>query len=167
MISLVVAMARNRVIGAAGGMPWHLPADLQRFKKITMGRPVIMGRRTFESIGRPLRGRANIVVTRRRDWNPGGVLLARGFEAALEAARQVGGEGEVFVIGGGELFRQALPIAGRMYITRIEADIEGDARFPDFDEAEWRLVREEIRESDPQNPYACRFEVWERGKPTP
>lgn len=161
MISLVVAMARNHVIGSAGRMPWHLPADLRRFKEITMGRPVIMGRKTFESIGRPLPGRTNIVVTRRHGWNPSGVIVARGLPQALQAAVQ--GEGEVFVIGGGELFEQALPIARRLYITRIEADIEGDTRFPEIEEAQWRLVRKEVREADEKNPYRCHFEVWERG----
>jgi dihydrofolate reductase len=160
MISLVVAMARNRVIGASGRMPWHLPADLRRFKEITLGRPIIMGRKTFESIGRPLPGRTNIVVSRRLDWSPPGLVVTRSLDEALEAARR--DPGEVFVIGGGELFVQALPNAGRLYVTQIEADVEGDTRFPEIDPSVWRVVREEVREADAKNPYRCRFQVWER-----
>ncbi|HLG42419.1 MAG TPA: dihydrofolate reductase [Planctomycetota bacterium] len=158
MLSLIVAMARNRVIGAGGKLPWHLPADLKRFKQITMGRPVIMGRKTFESIGKPLPGRTNIVVTRRRGWTAKGCLAAHSLEEAIAAA----GEGEVFVIGGGELYAAALRHADRLYVTEVDADVPGDTRFPELDMSRWRLVEETTREPDESNPYRCRFRVLEK-----
>ncbi len=158
MLSLIVAMARNRVIGAGGKLPWHLPADLKRFKEITMGRPVIMGRKTFESIGKPLPGRTNIVVTRRRSWTAKGCRVAHSLEEAIAAA----GEGEVFVIGGGELYAAALPQADRLYLTEVDADVPGDVRFPEVDLSRWRLVEEATHEADAKNPYRCRFRVLEK-----
>ena len=158
MLSLVVAMARNRVIGAGGRLPWHLPADLKRFKEITMGRPVIMGRKTFESIGKPLPGRVNIVVTRRRGWSAPGCRAAGTLEEAIAAA----GAGEVFVIGGGELYAAALPRADRLYVTEVDAEVPGDTHFPEVDLSRWRLVEETVREPDEKNAYRCRFRVYER-----
>lgn len=155
VISLVAAMARNRVIGAGGRMPWHLPEDLKRFKKLTMGAPLIMGRKTHDSIGGPLPGRRNIVVTRR----PGAIF--RGCEVAhsLDEALALAGDApEVFVIGGAELYRAALPRAERLYLTRIDAEYPGDTVFPEFDPADWRETARE-----PGAGFA--FVAYERARP--
>jgi dihydrofolate reductase len=133
-ISLIVALAENRVIGRDNALPWRLSADLKRFRAITMGKPVIMGRKTFESIGRPLDGRHNIVVTRSADFHPQGVTVVGSIDEALARA----GDLEAMVIGGASLYAQTLPLADRMYLTKIHAAFEGDARFPDYDPAQWR-----------------------------
>jgi dihydrofolate reductase len=138
--ALVAALARNRVIGAGNRLPWRLPADLARFKRLTMGAPVIMGRKTRESIGRPLPGRRNIVVTRAPAAAWEGCLVAHSLEEALALARDAA---EAFVIGGAELYAQALPRAERLYLTLIDADCPGDAWFPEFDPAAWREVARE------------------------
>ncbi|HEY3176566.1 MAG TPA: dihydrofolate reductase [Candidatus Polarisedimenticolia bacterium] len=157
-LSLIAAMARNRVIGRAGAIPWHLPDDLRHFKQITMGRWLIMGRRTFESIGRPLPGRTTVVVTRRPDYAPDGVIIAHSIEEALELAR---GEEEVFVAGGAQIYEATLPIAERLHLTLIEAEYEGDAFFPTLDYARWRLAREEHRPAAGNAP-AHSFATYER-----
>jgi dihydrofolate reductase len=140
VISLVAAMARNRVIGAGNRLPWRLPEDLKRFKRITMRAPVIMGRKTHESIGKPLPGRRNIVVTRQPGARWDGCEVAGSLDAALALA---GDAPEVFVIGGGELYRLALPRADRLYLTLIDADYAGDAFFPEIDPREWRETARE------------------------
>lgn len=140
LVALVAALAHRRVIGVANRLPWHLPEDLQRFKRLTMGAPVIMGRRTHESIGRPLPGRRNIVVTRQTQAAWPGCEVAHSLEEALTLAGDVP---EVFVIGGAELYAQALPRADRLYLTLIDADYEGDAFFPAFDHKEWREIGRE------------------------
>ena len=132
---LVAAVATNGVIGAKGGMPWRLPTDLKHFKALTLGHPVIMGRRTWESIGGPLPGRENIVVTRTRGYEARGASIAASLEAALALCA---GEPVAFVIGGGELYRAALPLAHGLALTEIHRDYEGDARFPEFDRGAWR-----------------------------
>lgn len=128
IVTIIAAMAENRVIGKDGVMPWHIPDDLARFKSITMGHPVIMGRKTFESLGRPLPGRQNIVLTRREGYAPEGVTVARTLEEALELA---GVAREVFICGGGEVYREALPLAGRILLTVIHGAYGGDAVFPE------------------------------------
>jgi dihydrofolate reductase len=140
VISLVAALARNRVIGSGNRLPWHLPEDLRRFKRLTMGAPVIMGRKTHESIGKALPGRRNIVVTRQAGARFEGCEVAGSLEAALALAGDVP---EVFVIGGAELYRLALPRADRLYLTLIDANYDGDAFFPEFDPAEWRETARE------------------------
>lgn len=144
IVSLVAALARNRVIGAGDRLPWHLPEDLRRFKRLTMGAPVIMGRKTHQSIleqaGRPLPGRRNIVVTRQADARWDGCEVARSLDDAIALA---GEAPEVFVIGGAELYRLALPRADRLYLTLIDADYEGDTFFPAFDPADWRETARE------------------------
>ena len=140
LVSLVAALARNRVIGAGNRMPWHLPEDLRRFKRLTMGAPVIMGRKTHQSIGKPLPGRRNIVVTRRPGAAWAGCEVAHSLGAALALAA---GAPEVFVIGGAELYRLALPRADRLYLTLIDADYAGDALFPEIDPAQWRETARE------------------------
>ncbi len=134
LVSLVAALARNRVIGAGGRLPWSLPEDLKRFKRLTMGAPVIMGRKTHESIGRPLPGRRNIVVTRQPGASWGGCEVARSLDAALVIA---GDAPEVFVIGGAALYALALPRADRLYLTLIDAAYPGDVSFPEFDPVDW------------------------------
>ena len=140
LIALVAALARNRVIGVGNRLPWRLPEDLARFKRLTMGASVIMGRKTRESIGRPLPGRRNIVVTRRRDATWEGCVVAHSLDAALALADDAAA---AFVIGGAELYAQAMPRAARLYLTLIDADYAGDAWFPEFDAAEWREVARE------------------------
>ncbi len=164
-LSIIVAMSENRVIGANNQLPWHLPEDLKYFKRITMGHPIIMGRKTFESIGRPLPGRSNIVVTRQRDWSAPGVIVASDIEGALrQAALEVQNEAdqEVFVIGGGELFRQTLDKVSRLYLTQVHARVDGDAYFPDFQREQWREIERMDYDSDQNNPYAYSFLVLDR-----
>lgn len=143
-IVLVAAMARGNVIGADGGMPWHLPEDLRRFKALTLGRPLVMGRRTFDSIGRPLPGRTSIVITRDRDWSHPGVQTVDGLDAALELAGTF--SPEVMVIGGGQIYAQAIPLADRLEITHIDRDVDGDTYFPEIDPATWVADAQEPHE---------------------
>jgi dihydrofolate reductase len=145
LVTLVVASAANGVIGARGALPWHLPADLKHFKAKTLGRPVVMGRRTHESIGRPLPGRLNIVVTRQPDYPAPGCTVVGSLDAAFAAA---GDAPEVCVIGGGELYREVLPRADRVELTEIHADFEGDAHFPPLDRTQWREVAREPHEGE-------------------
>lgn len=144
LLCIIAAVSANRVIGAGGRLPWHLPEDLQFFKAQTLGCPVIMGRRTWESIGRPLPGRRNIVVTRNRAFQAAGATTAASLE---EAIAQCAGEARVFVIGGGDLYRAALPLADRIMLTEIRRAYDGDAHFPDFDRRQWRATRREPRVS--------------------
>ncbi|HEY8341737.1 MAG TPA: dihydrofolate reductase [Calditerricola sp.] len=158
MIVLVAAMGRNRVIGKAGGLPWHLPADLARFRRLTTGKVVLMGRKTFEAIGRPLPHRVNVILTRRRDWRPEGGTVVH---SLAEALARFGGE-DLYVIGGAAVFRQFLPLADRMHLTHIEAEVDGDTWFPPFDEAEWAVVAKEKGPKDAQNPYDYWFVEYRR-----
>ncbi len=135
MISLIVAMARNRVIGADNRIPWHLPNELKLFKSLTMGHHIVMGRRTYESIGRLLPGRTTVIVTRQRDYDVPGAIVAHSVTEALEACK---GDAEIFVIGGAELFRETLPIADRIYLTVVDAEPAGDTFMPAFDSSEWQ-----------------------------
>ena len=155
--SLIVAVAANGVIGVRNALPWHLPADLRHFKATTMGCPVIMGRRTFESIGRPLPGRTNIVVTRRAAYAAQGCVVVGSLAAAGAAAA---GAQEVFVIGGGELYAEALHAADRLYVTEIHAEFDGDARFPAVDRDEWREASREAHEGEA--PFRFDFVRYER-----
>jgi dihydrofolate reductase len=140
-ITFVVAIARNGVIGANGGMPWRLPSDLARFKALTLGHPLVMGRKTYESIGRPLPGRDNIVVTRRRDFRAAGVHLAATIEDALAIGVRLAGERgvkDIMVIGGGEIYAALLARADRIVLTRVDVDVAGDTSFPELASGEWR-----------------------------
>jgi dihydrofolate reductase len=158
-VSFVVAMAENRAIGRDGGLPWHLPADLRHFKNLTIDHTVVMGRKTFDEVGRPLPRRRNVVVTRQRDWSAEGVEVVHGLDAALELVR---GEAEVFIIGGAEIYRQALPRTDRIYLTRVETEVEGDVFFPEIDWDEWRIVAEEHHPADDRHAYAMTFLTYER-----
>lgn len=165
-LSLIVATAHNNVIGRNNELPWHLPQDLKYFKSVTLGKPIIMGRKTFESIGKPLPGRTNIVVTRQKNWSFAGVLVAKSVKEALEFGQQFRNEqdklaDEIMVIGGAEIYRHALDIADRIYLTRIDAKIEkGDAFFPELAADKWKLVSELPGDSDASLPH--KFLVYER-----
>jgi dihydrofolate reductase len=157
-ISLIAAMTKNRVIGRSGGMPWHLPADLIYFKKTTLGKPVIMGRKTFESIGRPLPKRRNIVISRQSLTLPGCEVF-HSIEAAIDA---VDGADEAMIIGGGHLYQQALPMAQRLYLTLIDVELEGDTFFPLWLPDQWQVVSKSQHAADHQNSYNYQFIVMDR-----
>lgn len=160
-ISLIVAMAHGRVIGAGQAMPWHMPADLRHFKQTTLGKPVIMGRRTFESIGRPLPGRLNLVISRNPAWSADGVTTCASLADALQAA---GAVDEVMIIGGGQLYAETLPRADRLYLTHIDLAVAGDTWFPDYQtpDYQWREIASEAHPADDKNAHAYRFQTLER-----
>ena len=158
-ISIVVAMARNNVIGHRGKMPWHLPADLKRFREITWGKPILMGRRTFEAIGRPLPGRENIVISRTLP-SKAGVKVFRSVREALEYLQD---RPEIMVIGGERIFAHFLPRAEELHLTEIDAEFPGDTRFPEWNEAEWiEIERREFPTGDEGFPYPFRFRTLRR-----
>ena len=157
-MEIVVAMTSNHVIGQNGDMPWHLPADLVHFKELTSGHAIIMGRRTWESIGKPLPNRLNIVVTRQEDYVAEDVTVVHSLEDGIIAA----GTRRIFLVGGGEMYKEALPIASQMHITRIDALIEGDTKFPEIDESIWQCKSRVNRSADEKNQYDLVFETWER-----
>ncbi len=154
-------MAQNRVIGRNNALPWHLPADLQRFKSLTMGHAVILGRKTFDTIGRPLPGRRWIVLTRDRGWRHAGVAVAHDLDQAL---RGIAHDAEVFVAGGAQVYAQALARADRIYLTVIHAEIEGDTRFPEIEASEWRQIEDQRHDADARHAYAYSFRRYERVK---
>lgn len=158
-ISVIVAIARNGVIGYKGKMPWHLPEDLKHFKAITMGHPIVMGRKTYESIGRILPGRTTIIITRQRNYAIPGALIVQSLSEALKQAQS----DEVFVIGGGEIYREVMPVADRVYLTRIELDPDGDTSFPALEANQWREISSESGISADGIEY--RFEVLDRIRP--
>ena len=158
-MTLIVAVADNGVIGRDNTLPWHLPEDLKRFKRLTMGKPIVMGRKTFESIGKPLPGRQNIVLTRDANYHRDGVTVVHDVDAALRAA---GEAAEIMIIGGADLFRLFLPCAGRVHLTRVHGDIAGDVRWPALDGREWCVVERETHAADERHVYAMTFEVWEK-----
>lgn len=162
-LSLIAALADNRVIGRGNALPWRLSADLKHFKALTLGKPVLMGRRTFGSIGRPLPGRHNIVVSRDPAFRAEGCTVVRSVQEALEAAA---GSEEVMVIGGAQLYAQLLDRADRMYLTLVHAEVEGDAWFPEFDRGQWREVGRDDFCADQDNEYDYSFIVLDR-RPTP
>ena len=159
MISLIVAASTNNVIGAQGDLPWHLSGDLQRFKALTMGKPVVMGRLTYESIGRALPGRQNIVITRQRDFEADGCDVVRSVKAAIEAA---GDAEEIMIIGGSHVYQAFLPIADRIYLTRIQAEVEGDTFLPDLDTNAGRETSREEYAADESNDFAVIATTLER-----
>lgn len=155
-IALVVAVAENGVIGSEGGLPWHISSDLKFFRKVTMGKPIVMGRKTFEAIGKPLDGRDNIVVTRDPDFAAPGVDVARSIEAALTIAREKADErgcDEISIIGGAEIYSLTLPFADRVYLTRVHAAPDGDAFFPTLAENEWQEVSRERHQAGPKDDF--------------
>jgi dihydrofolate reductase len=161
-ISLIVAMAKNRLIGANNTLPWHLPADLQHFKALTMGHHIIMGRKTYESIGKPLPGRTSVVVTRNANYFAPNVIVVKSLDDAIESC---GNDDEIFVIGGAELYFQAVTLADRIYLTEIDADFQGDAYFTELDSRQWRESARNCHMPDERNLYPYNFIVLERNLP--
>ena len=158
-LSAIVAVSNNMAIGVDNDLPWHMPADLGHFKQSTMGCPVIMGRKTYDSIGRPLPGRKNVVLTRSENLSLDGCIIVNNLEEAL---LQVKDASEVFIIGGQQLYQQALPIAKRLYLTHINAQFEGDTFFPDYSHIEWKQVSLDGHAADEKNNWSYQFEVLER-----
>lgn len=159
IVSIIAAMDRDRLIGDRNRLPWHLPADLAHFKQVTMGKPIIMGRKTYESIGKPLPGRTNIVLTRSAEFHAEGVVTASTLQQALDYAAT---EDEVMIIGGSTIYELALPRADRLYLTYVENSFEGDAWFPDFDPEQWHIIASEEHRADQKNSSAYRFVTYER-----
>jgi dihydrofolate reductase len=159
LISLIVAMAQNGVIGRGNGLPWRLPEDLRRFREFTLGKPVLMGRKTFESIGRPLPGRANLVLTRDRAWFANGVISVHSVDEALLQTRTCD---EVVAIGGAEIYRLLLPYARRIYLTHVHADVPGDTYFPAFDATQWEDVECRPHPADERHAYPLTFVTLQR-----
>ncbi|MFZ9052997.1 MAG: type 3 dihydrofolate reductase [Woeseiaceae bacterium] len=159
LVSLVVAASTDSLIGRTGGLPWRLSADLKRFKAITIGKPILMGRLTYESIGRPLPGRQNIVISTQEDYSAPGCDVVATPAAAIAAA---GTADEIMVIGGGEIYRQFLPLAQRIYLTRVHAELAGDTYFPSLDEQDWRATHCEEHAADADNEYDYTFVTLER-----
>ena len=152
-------MERSGVIGRDGDLPWHLSADLKRFKQLTMGHHIIMGRKTFQSIGRLLPGRTTVVVTRQPDFQAAGAIVTHNLHDAIAAARD---DDEAFIIGGAEIYRQALPLVDRIYLTEVEADVAGDVRFPEFDRSQWTVVERSGHPADQRNDHPHTFTVLDR-----
>lgn len=164
-IAMIWAMAENRVIGINNNLPWHLPNDLKYFKKLTTGKPVIMGRKTYESIGKPLPNRINIVVTRDTDYDAPGIKVVNTVESAIELADAeclVSGNDEVIIMGGAEIYKACLPKADRLYLTQVHAEVKGDAYFPEFDIKEYQEISREDFNADGPNPYDYSFMVFDR-----
>ena len=159
MISLIVAASTNNVIGFQGNLPWRLSSDLKRFKVLTMGKPIVMGRKTYESIGRPLPGRQNIVVTRNPDYVAEGCDVVSSVDAAIQAA---GDAEEIMIIGGSHIYEAFLPRAHRIYLTREQVDVEGDAYLPEFNSNEWQETAVEKHNADESNDYDIIFSIFER-----
>lgn len=158
MISVIVAMSKNRVIGKDNKMPWHLPADLAYFKKTTMGHTILMGRKTFESMGRPLPGRHNVILTRQADYKPEGCTVFHSMEEALEALRGK----DLYVIGGAEIIKEFLPIVDKLYLTLIDEEFEGDTFLPEFHPEDWVEVSRTPGVIDEKNRYPHDFIVYEK-----
>jgi dihydrofolate reductase len=166
-LSIIVAAARNGVIGKDNSLPWHLPEDLRYFKAVTTGKPVVMGRKTFESIGRPLPNRTNIVITRNPEWVAEKVLVVNSLSAAIAEAKKVLSQQdnsamEVMIIGGAEIYKTALPLADKIYLTWIDRDVDGDAKFPELSPSEWQLISRVS--GDPEASEIHEYRIYERKK---
>ena len=159
-VYVIAAMSENRVIGRGGGLPWHLPDDMKHFQQLTTGHTVIMGRKTFESMDGPLPDRRNIVITRQSDYAPSGAEVAHSLDEALRLA----GNGDCFVSGGEEIYRLALPVADRLYLTVVHAEVDGDVRFPQFNTESWQIVSEQPHPSDERHAHAFTFQLYERAR---
>ena len=166
-VSLIVAAAKNRVIGRNNNLPWYLPNDLKYFKQATMGKPIIMGRKTYDSIGKPLPGRPNIIITRNPAFNAEGVSIAHSLNDAIAQAEDlafINGSEEVMIIGGAQIYAESLSIADRLYLTEVHASVDGDAFFPEYDARDWEeKVREDFSAVAP-NPYDYSFVVYDKVK---
>lgn len=169
-ISIIAAVGRKRELGFGNKLPWHLPDDLKRFKALTRGYAVVMGRKTYQAIGRPLPERTNIIITRNKDFTAPGCVVVGSMEEAIAAAEKTNGDagggaaesGEVFVIGGAEIYKLALPLANKMYLTHVDADMDADVYFPEFNEKEWRVGATEPHGADEKHPHSFIFKIYER-----
>ncbi|HMI79939.1 MAG TPA: dihydrofolate reductase [Ferruginibacter sp.] len=161
MISLVVAASTNNCIGKNNQLPWHLPNDLKFFKNTTWGMPVVMGRKTFESVNKTLPGRFNIVITRQKDWNAEGVIVASDLEDAFKKAAETNCK-ETFIIGGGEIFRLSIEVADKIYMTRVHTELDGDTFFPVIDENKWNLISNQDLKADEKHKFDYSFQTWIR-----
>lgn len=161
LISLIAAVAENGVIGRDNELVWRLPDDFKYFKQTTSHHPVLMGRKTFESLGKPLPNRLNVVITRNEDYRPDGVTVVDSLPKAIEEAQKTGAA-EAFVIGGAEIYKQAIPNADRLYLTEVKGSFEGDTRFPAYDKTEWEEVSRQHHPADERHAVAFDFVVWER-----
>ena len=160
IISLVVAAASNNAIGKDGKMPWHLPNDMKHFKNVTWGMPVVMGRKTFDSLGKPLTGRKNIVITRQAGWTVEGTVTVANIDDAIFLAKETDAK-EVMIIGGGEIYKMLFDKADRIYLTRVEAEPDADTYFPSIDPGKWKLVSQKNYEADEKNAFNHSFQTWE------
>lgn len=158
-ISIIAALAKNRIIGKNNKLPWNLPADLKHFKKLTLGKPIIMGQKTFESIGRPLPGRANIILSLDENFKPQGCIVANSIEEVLKILEH---EKEIMIAGGASIYKQFLPLANKMYLTLIDANFEGDTYFPEFNWEDWEVIERIENQSDKENPYKYTFLTLQR-----
>ena len=162
MISLLVAAANNNAIGKNNDLLWHLPKDMKFFKNTTWGMVIIMGRKTYESVDKPLPGRTNIVITRQKDWKREGVWIADNLADAIDQAKTTNCK-EIFIIGGGEIYKESMPLADKIYMTRVDASFEdADTYFPEIDKSEWTLTSEQKERADEKHQYNFSFETWER-----
>ena len=161
MLFHIVAASENNVIGSKNELPWNLPNDFKYFKNKTWGMPVIMGRNTYEALKKSLPGRMNIVITKKKDWHPEEVFVVNNIESAIEKAEESDAK-EIFIIGGGEIFRQTMDKVSKIYITRVHAKVDGDTFYPEIDEALWTKVSSRSFPADEKNNYPYTFEVWEK-----
>ena len=161
IVSLIVAASENNAIGKDNKLLWHLPEDLKFFKNATWGMPVVMGRKTFEAMGKLLAGRTNIVITSNKDWKAEGATVVQNIDDALKAGEATGAK-EAFITGGGEIYRQTMDIADKIYMTRIHAEMEGDTFFPEIDPAAWELIFNKELKADEKNKYDMNFETWQK-----
>ena len=161
MLSHIVAASENNIIGVKNGLPWRLPSDFKYFKNKTWGMPVIMGRHTYESMKKDLPGRINIVVTKKTDWHPENVFVTNTIDEAIVKAKESEAK-EIFIIGGGEIFRQTINNVGRIYLTRVHTTVEGDTSYPELDISKWKKIKEDSFPADEKNNYPYTFEVWEK-----
>jgi dihydrofolate reductase len=159
MISLIVAAAKNNAIGKNNQLLWHLPNDLKFFKNTTWGMPVIMGRKTFEAVNKPLPGRFNIIITRQEGWKAEGVIVAADLQDAIKKAAATNSK-EIFIIGGGEIYKQGIEIADKIYLTRVHAELNGDTFFPVIDESKWQLTSNQDFTADDKHAFAYSFQTW-------
>ncbi len=161
MLSLIVAASTNNAIGKQNSMLWHLPEDLKFFKNTTWGMPVIMGRKTFEAVGKPLPGRTNIIVTTNKEWSAENTITTSSIEEAINVAKECNAN-EIFITGGGEIYKQTLPTADKVYLTRVHTEIDGDAFFPVLDMELWEIIFEKHVKADEKNKFDMTFQTWVR-----
>jgi len=161
MLSHIVAASENNIIGVKNGLPWKLANDFKYFKNKTWGMPVIMGRNTFESLQKNLPGRINIVVTTKEDWHPENIFITHTIDEAIEKARESDAK-EIFIIGGGKIFKETIKIVDRIYLTRVHTKVEGDTSYPEMNKIEWKLVSSDSHPADEKNNYPYTFEVWDK-----